>query len=83
MTDFFDILGPVEEWNKKFRVHHMAYQIRWNDMQQSPDLEETILTALQTILDQVQVRHKEMHYLFDAFADMLVTILGPQALSRI
>ena len=50
---FFDISGPVERWNQKFKMQGLEYLIRWKDMEQSPDFDQTVLTALQSILDQI------------------------------
>ena len=43
----------MEQTNQKFKLTMTVYVIEWKDMAQAPNIEETILAALQSVLDHV------------------------------
>ncbi len=49
----YEIFGPQEIENRKFNMKASEYFVRWKNMEQSPDLEETVLSALEEILERL------------------------------
>ena len=53
-SPYYTIFGPV--WGvsmEKFKMTTAHYQIKWREIEKSPDVEQTVLTALEAILQMV------------------------------
>ena len=50
---FYELHGPQEIENKKFGVKASEYVVEWRDMEECPDLDETVLKAVQEVVDRV------------------------------
>jgi hypothetical protein len=51
--NFFEVIGPEVQENKKFGLKTFDYLIKWKEVEKSPDVDETVLAAMQQVLDPV------------------------------
>ena len=53
LAHFFDLSKPFETFNQKFKLQAKTYVVHWKEMEDSPDINATVIAALQTILDKI------------------------------
>ena len=53
IDDFYELLGPYEGENKKFRIKTMEYQILWKNMAESRNIEGSMENAIGEVLRRI------------------------------
>ena len=51
-SEFYEIEGPEELYNRKFSIKTREYKIRWKNLEKSPNIEKTIEEAFQEVVNK-------------------------------